>query len=157
MSKRYDNSGLRFLYPENWTISDETQGERLRSVSLQTPTGGFWIAQIHAESDPHQITLQVLKTMREEYEQVEAEPVVESLAGRDLVGFDMQFCCLDLLVGASVRSVPLGSKGSNGKLTLLVMYQAEDREYDRLKPVFEAMLMNLLENLDDCSTAPSRL
>ncbi len=151
MSKQYDNLGLKFLYPESWTVVDETASEWPRSVTLQTPDSGFWVAQVHNESDPHQLTLQVLKTMKAEYEDLEAEPAIEcESATHSLIGFDMQFYCLDLLVGAAVRSVSLDT---SRKLSLLVMYQAEDREFERLQPVFAAMLLNLLANFEAASSA----
>ena len=151
MSKQYDNLGLKFLFPESWSITEESASGWPRSVSLSTPDGGFWVAQLHSEGDPRELTMQALQAMRDEYKQLESEPVLASIAGRDLHGFDMRFYCLDLLVGSAVRGVSLGPRG---RWALLVMYQAEDREYDRLQPVFEAMISNLLANFDAATSVP---
>ena len=35
-----------------------------------------------------------LATMRKEYDELDAEPVSETIAGHDLVGFDLNFFCL---------------------------------------------------------------
>ncbi|MBM4005597.1 MAG: hypothetical protein FJ295_20300 [Planctomycetes bacterium] len=145
MSNQYDNLGLKFLFPENWTIAEELASGWPRSVTLLTPDGGFWVAQLHSDGNPHDLTMQALKAMRDEYKQLESDPVLESIAGRDIHGFDMRFYCLDLLVGSAVRGVSLGR---HDRWTLLVMYQAEDREFDRLQPVFEAIFSNLLANFD---------
>lgn len=147
MTKRYDNLGLKFLYPETWNVTEEIGSTWPRSVTIQTPEGGFWMAQIHNDADPHRLTLQVLKAMREEYKDVEADSVLEQKAfGFELVGFDLQFYCLDLLIGAAIRGTLLGP---NRKLTLIVMFQAEDREFERLQVVSDAMLTNLLQTFDD--------
>lgn len=143
MSKTYDNIGLRFRYPENWEIGEESASSFPLSVSLETPGGGFWSAQVFDTSDPHETTMEILKTMREEYKQLEADSVIETIDPHQLCGFDLHFYCLDLLVSASIRGVTL--PGSHPRC-LVVMYQAEDREFDRLQPVFAAILIDLLRN-----------
>jgi len=143
MSKLYDNIGLRFRYPENWTIGEESASEFPLSVSLETPNGGFWTAQVFDSGDPHEMTMEILKTMREVYKQVEADSTLEQIEPHELSGFDLHFYCLDLLVSASIRALTLPGIA---KRSLVVMYQAEDREFDRLQPVFFAMLTDLLRN-----------
>ena len=46
-----------------------------------------------------------LDAMRKEYEELDAEPVRETIAGHDLVGFDLNFFCLDLTNTACIRSL----------------------------------------------------
>ena len=140
MSAVYKNLGVEFAYPENWKITDEQASEWPRGVSLETPNGGFWWLQIHPATNPRDLAAEVLNTMRLEYAELEAEPVTEMIGDADVVGFDMHFYCLDLLVTAQARSLQLG------KVTLLILSQAEDREFERLAPVFQAMLVSLLRN-----------
>ena len=43
MAATYDNLGLQFLYPENWTIVEQSQGEMYSaSVTLQSPGTSCW-------------------------------------------------------------------------------------------------------------------
>ena len=140
MSAVYKNLGVEFAYPENWQITDEQAQDWPRGVSLETPNGGFWWLQLHPPTNPRDLAAEVLNTMRLEYAELEAEPVTELIGETEVVGFDMHFYCLDLLVTAQARSLQLG------KFTLLILSQAEDREFERLEPVFHAMLVSLLRN-----------
>ena len=38
----YDNLGVRFLYPENWSIIDEDDEGWPRTVTVQSKETGFW-------------------------------------------------------------------------------------------------------------------
>ena len=46
-----------------------------------------------------------LDAMRKEYEDLEAEPVDETVAGHKLIGFDLNFFYLDLTNTAGIRSL----------------------------------------------------
>ena len=140
MSAVYKNLGVEFAYPENWQITEEHASGWPRGVSLQTPEGGFWLLQVHAAANPRELAAEVLNAMRQEYEELEAEPVTELIGDTETIGFDMNFYCLDRLVSARTRSLQLG------KVTLLMLFQAENREFERLEPVAEAMLVSLLRN-----------
>lgn len=138
MSGTYDNLGVKFLYPETWTVTDEQSSGWPRSVSLQTPEGAFWALQVFNEGSPQALANQALETMREEYPQLEADPIIEQVEALDVVGFDMRFYYLDFVVVAQARALAWGPG------TLVLMCQAEDRDFDRLEPVFRAMLVSLL-------------
>ena len=138
MTSRYTKLGIPVLYPENWEITEEQPEGTPRSLSLQSPSGAVWILQIYPEGAPHELTQQALSTMRSEYEAVEAEPILEVLEGREVIGYEMNFYCLDFLVVAQVVSFLRGNE------TVVVFIQAESRDHDQLAPVFRAMLIGLL-------------
>jgi len=139
MSAIYDNFGIRFPYPENWQLNDGHDPNWPESVSLQSPSGAFWSVTIHpASSDVEELTSVVIDALREEYEDLEVESVSESVAGTPVTGYDLRFYCLDLLVEGRLRSFHKGSR------TLLVLCQAEDREFDKVEPVFRAITHALL-------------
>ncbi|MFM8253370.1 MAG: hypothetical protein ACKOBW_17400 [Planctomycetota bacterium] len=138
MTSRYTKLGFPVLFPENWEITEEQTEGSPRSLSLQSPSGAVWILQIFPSSSPRELTEQALNTMRAEYESVEAEPILEVLEGHELVGFDMNFYCLDFLVGAQAVSF------HHRHETLVVFTQAESRDYEELAPVFRAMLIGIL-------------
>lgn len=138
MPATYDRFGIRFLYPENWSVSEDQVDLRAPSVSLATPGGGFWSLHVHgATADPHELLAEVVRTMQQEYESLEAEEVAESIGGFDAVGRDMDFYCLDLIVSARARCFRAGQR------MLLILYQAEQREFDDLEPVFRAITLSL--------------
>lgn len=87
---------------------------------------------------PQQLVDAALKTMRQEYDELDAEAVEENVAGHELVGWDMNFYCLDLTNTAHVRGfqTPLAS--------YLIFCQADDREFDEVAGIFQAMTLSLL-------------
>ena len=82
-----------------------------------------------------------LDAMRKEYDELDAEPVQETIAGHDLVGFDLNFFCLDLTNTACIRSLRVNHT------TFTIFFQAEDREYREISPVFQAMTLTLLQSI----------
>ena len=79
--------------------------------------------------------------MRKEYDDMDAEPVRETIAGYELIGFDLNFFCLDLTNTAHIRSVRVQHT------TFTIFCQAEDREYGEISPVFQAMTLTLLHSI----------
>src|SRR5262245_30408395 len=49
----YENLGVRFLYPENWSITDEDDEGWPRTVTVQSPETGFW--SLHVYPPRHEI------------------------------------------------------------------------------------------------------
>jgi hypothetical protein len=136
----YERSGIRFAYPENWTIADEQLDESPLGVSVQSPQGGYWDLRIFSSRLAlQQVSDQALDAMREEYADLETEAVTEELFNVTAVGYDLDFFCLDLLVTSRIRSFHLGDR------TLLLICQAENREFDRQQLVYSAITKSLLE------------
>ena len=46
MVATYERHGIRFLYPENWDLQEDSRGADTQCVTLQSPGGGFWMLQI---------------------------------------------------------------------------------------------------------------
>jgi hypothetical protein len=150
----YDKSGLCFEYPETWLLeesgpdedSDESDAaggdpDDPISVSVHSPGGAFWtVLKYRGASDPKRYLEASLAAMREEYEDLDAEPAQESVEGHRLTGYDLNFFYLDLTNTTHIRGVKtLGS-------TLLIFCQADDREWDEIESVFQAMTSSLLAN-----------
>ena len=79
--------------------------------------------------------------MRGEYDELDAEVVRESVGGQDLIGYDINFYCLDLTNTALVRSFRAGER------TCMILCQADDREFAEIEPVFRAITMSLLTGI----------
>jgi hypothetical protein len=136
----YDKSGIRFLYPANWQISDEEVDGNGLSVSVQSPDSAFWSLTVYDPgTEPRTLVEAVLTSMRGEYEEVEASVIHERFADSEWLGYEMCFYCLDFLVNSKVMATRAIGK------TLLIIWQAEDREFDQLEPVFRAITLSLLK------------
>jgi len=139
MPLEYAKLGIHFQFPENWTLdeSDALRGDE--SVSVYSPGGAFWSIIKHPRSAlPHELVEAALQAMRQEYDELDVEEVKERVAGRELVGCDMNFYCLDLTNTALLRVF------QTTEATYLVLCQADDREFATIEPVFQAMTRSLL-------------
>ena len=136
----YQQFGVRFLYPENWSVLDEETDEWPRTVTLQSQETGFWTLQVYPPyQNAKQAVLAVIDTIREIYPDLEVLPAKEKIEGSEAKGVDIAFFYLDLLVEAKIRCV----KTPSG--VLLWHYQAESRELDKVEPVFRAIATSLLQ------------
>jgi len=98
----------------------------------------MWLLQVHAGGEPLDLAAEVLKTMREEYAELEADSIIEQIEKQDIVGFEMRFYYLDFVVMARIVSF------KRGEQSLVVLCQAEDRDFDQLDPIFRAVLVSLI-------------
>lgn len=141
MAAEFDKLGIRFLYPENWVISEDEVASSPRSISLESPEGALWTLAIHPEaSDPTELAESVLATLQaeEDYADFDIETIREDLAGFETIGYDVQFFCRHQVVSATIRALRRGTK------TLLILCQCDDRDFERLAPVFTAITHSLL-------------
>ncbi len=139
MSAVYDRLGLRFEYPENWILDEEEAVAGNQSVSVYSPEGAFWTIAVHPpQTDQQSLLDAALNAMQEEYDELDSETVEQQIGHHRVRGYDMNFYCLDLTSTARVRCVEMPQS------TLLIFYQAEDREMQRIEPIFEAMTASLL-------------
>ena len=77
--------------------------------------------------------------MSEEYDDVEVQEVKEVIDDHPASGVDLDFSCLDFVVTAKLRCF------QNGHATYVMLYQAEDRDYETFEPVFRAITHSLLK------------
>ena len=140
----FSRFGLEFDYPDNWSVDTDDSAGRYATVTVLSPEGGFWSVSGHAAGgDPGELSEAVLNQMREEYRDLDSEPAEEVVGGRTLTGCDMNFYCLDLTNTAQVRTL----ETSGG--IYLFFSQAEDREWDRIAPVFAAMTASFVAALPE--------
>jgi len=139
MAAVFDKLGIRFQFPENWTLDESEALSGDQAVTVYSPGGAFWSVFIRpVELAPQKLAEAALKSMRDQYDELDAESVTESVAGTELVGYDMNFYCLDLTNTAQVRAF------RTPDASYVLLCQADDREYDETEPVFRAMTMSLL-------------
>lgn len=140
MTATYERSGLNFLYPENWVLAEDVMDQIPRTIMLQSPTGAFWSVDIHPFSvDIDHLLRETLAAMKEEYPELEAVDAEEEVGDTMAQGHDLFFYCLDFVVAANVRALRVGHA------TYLLTYQAEDRDFEKLGPVFRAITTSLFK------------
>ena len=89
------------------------------------------------EAEPTDLAGEVLRSMQQEYDSLEAEAVTEEIGSLEALGYDLEFHFLDFVPTARVRALHPGEN------TCLVLSQAESRDYDRLSEVFRAITLSL--------------
>lgn len=141
MTATYEKLGVQFMYPENWEIMDEDPNSEPRSVAVHNETGAFWSVTIYETAvDADEIADAALAALREEYEDLEIEPIAEDIGDFHAEGYDVHFYVQQLVAAARIRTLERGDH------TLLLLCQAEDREFERLSDVFQAMTLSLLQS-----------
>ena len=139
---RFNRLGLAFDYPDNWSVDTDDGADRYAAVTVCTPEGGFWSVSGHAPGGAATTLAQaVVRQMRKEYQDLDSEPARDDVAGRSLEGFDLNFYCLDLTNTAQVRTLETPTA------IYLLLAQAEDREWERVAPVFAAITASFVAGL----------
>lgn len=137
MVARFDRSGVRFSYPTNWALDVEDNGDGW-TATVQSEQTAFVLVALRPDADsPSELANEALEVFQAEYKELDAEPVVESLAGRPAVGHDIDFLTLDTATSCRTRCIdtPSGS--------LLVMTQVGEYDRERNEPVLAAVLASL--------------
>ncbi len=144
MPAKCELPGLHFQYPENWTLAEETHEAGRDSVTVYSPSGAFWsVTRYPRSADPAVLALAAVEAMREEYDSLEAHEAREVIADHELVGYDLFFYCLDMTNTAQVRVTSICES------TYVLFHQAEDRDFERIGPVFRAMSTSLLGGIEE--------
>lgn len=138
MVATYDRHEIRFVYPDNWELSEEYQGADSHCVTLQSPGSAFWMLQaVTSSKSLESLATETLRSVKQEYGDVEVLRVEEHIEGTPSIGYDLYFYCLDFLVCSKIRCF------SRDDRSCVLLYQAEDAEFDRMLPVFAAITASL--------------
>ena len=138
MAAIFDKLGIRFLYPENWQLDESEALAGNDVITVYSPGGSFWSVMIHPPGTaPSKLAATALEAMRQQYDELDADEVREIVAGHEMVGYDMNFYCLDLTNTALVRSY------RTDDAAYVVFCQADDREFAEIEPVFRAITLSL--------------
>lgn len=149
----FQRFGLAFDYPEGWAVDVEETGDTGAAVTVSAPGGAFWSVSSHAaDAPPAELADAVLRQMRAEYRDLDAEAAGDEVGGRALPGYDLNFYCLDLTNTAQIRTL------ATPAAVYVVFCQAEDRDWETIAPVFAAMTSSFVGGLprDDAPAADDR-
>jgi hypothetical protein len=134
----FDHLGVQFQYPESWTV-ETSENDEGNDVTVYSPEGAFWSLTIHDRGEPESLAEHAVAAMQEEYDELDCEEVDDAIAGQPLTAYDLNFYCLDLTNTAQIRAFRRDGR------TFLLIWQAEDREFDLIAPVFRAITTSLIE------------
>jgi hypothetical protein len=100
----YEDHGIRFLYPSDWEIEVKDEGD-VATIDVQHPSGTAFLLVRTDEAcpDPDEVADSALAAMREEYPDLDAVPVVETLDEHNVTGHDVEFFSLDFSNAALIR------------------------------------------------------
>ena len=80
----FDKLGIRFTYPENWRLDETEALQGAATVTVYSPGGSFWSISLHAiETVPEELVAATVKALRETYDELDAEPMTEAVAGHE--------------------------------------------------------------------------
>ena len=137
MVAEFDDDGIRFRYPESWSL-ERQENETGWTVSVQSPATAFMMLSFDTERpSTEDMAATALDALREEYPELEADDRVESVAGQPAIGHDIQFFSLDLTNTCWTRSF-YSARG-----TVLVLCQINDLERETNEPVLRAICASL--------------
>ncbi len=137
MVKQFDEDGVSFRYPDDWTLERE-ETESGWTASLQSRETTFLVVTLdRGMPEPERMVQTALETLKSEYPLLDADSAMDLLAGEMAVGHDIAFFSFDLPNTAWTRSLYCGAG------TLLLYWQANDLELPETEPVLRAITGSL--------------
>lgn len=135
----FERDGISFRYPAGWAVEVESDGASGGwTVTVSSPETAFFLASLQPDAaDGGDLADQTLATLRDEYKELDAENVTESICGLPAVGFNADFLTVDTATACRVRGLDTFA----GPLLLLAQVSEYDRE--RNDPVLLAIVKSL--------------
>ena len=141
MPNVFDQAGIRFIYPDNWKISEtQLDTEHCKSISLENESSTQWSVFIFDRSENLQQRVEeTIRAMHMEYEDHEESEPYRQMAGEfELIGRRMYFNFMDFILCSTATAI------ENDGFSYLFVAEAEDREFDDNEAVFGAIAFSLL-------------
>lgn len=137
MSNAYHSAAIHFLYPDDWELR-ESRGRDPLTVSLQSPYSMFLFLNYYdSVVAPVQLADEALRSMTEEYPELDSDPVAEKIADQPAVGHDVSFFSLDLTNTCWIRAF------SAGDHSVLIFAQTTDLDLERAEQAFRGICSSL--------------
>ena len=129
----FSDGGIRFRYPENWTLERE-DNDAGWTISVQSPGTAFLMVCLRQDTPTtEEVADAALAALQEDYPELEYDECIDSVAGQPAVGHLIRFFSLDLTNTCWTRSF-YSSEG-----TVLVLWQINDLELEQTGPVLRAI------------------
>jgi hypothetical protein len=135
--KEFSEDGLSFSYPDDWQIVREPSDDGW-TVTLQSPGTAFAVVRLDRDMPTtEEVAMAALEALKEDYPDLEAESVIDMLAGEMAIGHDFQFFSLDLATTCWTRSF-YGPAG-----TVLVLCQVSDIDPESYEPALRGICASM--------------
>ena len=143
MTAVYDKLGLNFMYPENWKLTDSADDSIPHEITVDSPDGAaMWSVHVYPDgTQPDRLLEQTWETLRETYPDLELSDLEASSNEQSIDGQEALFYCLDFLIRVRLQVFEKDQR------RVLAWYQAEDREFEKMDLVFQAMTTSLLQSM----------
>lgn len=142
MDRVFEGHGIRFEYPNDWILHEQSSPEEL-TLTVHSPDTSFWsLTLLFDRPDPQRVIDSALETFREEYTEIDVYPSDVRLSDQPTNACELDFVCHDLIGSAFLRAVAAPD------FTLLVLYQGADLELDDLQPLLEKVTRSLTWDSD---------
>jgi hypothetical protein len=142
MDRVFEGHGIRFEYPEDWILHEQSSPEEM-TLTVHSPDTSFWsLTLIFDRPDPQRVLDTVLETFREEYTEIDVYPSDVRMNDQPTFACELDFVCHELIGSAFLRAV------TTPDFTLLVLYQGADLELDELQPLLEKISRSLTWETD---------
>ncbi|MFN8706108.1 MAG: hypothetical protein ACK526_03590 [Planctomyces sp.] len=142
----YEAHGIRFLYPDIWEITEETDADGDIVITVTSDGTCFWTLRILPGCpSPPDVVRSCIEAFREEYDELDESPSQIRISEMPAYARDLEFSCLELLNTASLSSV------RSSDMTLLIWWQGTDHELQEIRPILEQItesvqILSLLED-----------
>ncbi len=142
MTATYQQNDLKFLYPENWTLTDDPTAPLPRAITLESPGGIIWSVHLYpVDAEVDEVLDEAIDTLRETYSDLELSTEDTDFDSFEGKAFGALFFCLDFLVRIKLQIY------NTPEYKLMLWYQCEDRDFDQQEMVFQAISTTLIESL----------
>ncbi len=136
--KEFDRDEIRVKYPADWEIEIEEEEDQMGwTVSVASPDSAFLVIAYRVDEEPSRLVEAALESLREDFQNLDAQPTMETLNKQPAFGYNIEFITLDLTNTAWLRGVD-GPEGG-----ILIMGQMTDQD----RPVYEQPLRDILDSL----------
>ena len=137
MVKVFSRSGIRLQYPGNWTLEADDSSAGWAVTILSKDTAFLVVTLVVDSDDPTQVAQETVDALKKEYENLEVENAIETIAHLPAIGFDTEFMLFDLVNVAWIRclNAPEGC--------LLFLAQCTDEEMETNGEVLKAIIASV--------------
>jgi hypothetical protein len=133
----YDSNGVRFRFPEHWELHEERSENQL-SITVSSPDTSFWTLSLFFKPlQEDELMETALDAFREEYQELDIYPVVETICHRESIARDLEFVCIELINSAFLRVF------QTSHFTALILYQGTDQELEMTREQLENISLSL--------------
>ena len=133
----YEEHDIRFLRPDIWEFEEVKDGDDI-ILTVSGENTCFWTLRILPECPaPTDAIESCVAAFRDDYDDIDVNPVETRLAGMPAVAREVEFECLELLNTVGLYSV------RTADLTLLVWWQGTDHDLAEYRNLLDQMTQSV--------------